>query len=360
MPTFPSISDEQRKRALEPPGGPVRIVIDTDAANEIDDQYALAWALLSQDQLNIEGVYAVPYSFGVYRKRLLRTYDLIKANKDVPDMLKGFIGWVKNLQSLGKKPEDVHFCTPSEGMEESYQEILTVYDKLGLSPDHSTLRGSPRYITSYDEPVKSEAAEHLIECALASDEPLYVVAIGATTNIASALLLAPEIVSRIVVTWTAGYPSHTNIFNHSFNLVQDILGSQLLFDSGVPMVYLPGFYLGAQLRLSLPEVESYVKGRGGIGDYLHYLYTHNPIYEQRGIQGHFGRSWVIWDLINFAWLMNPDWVPSRLVPTPTLGSDQYWHLDGRNNYPMREAFEIDRDGIFRDFFTKLNRAATGK
>ena len=358
--TYPKLSEDTRKRLLEPPRGPVRVVVDTDAANEIDDQYALAWALLSQDKLKIEGVYAVPYSFGIYRDALMRTRDLLKAGDRVPEELSRFVGWVKNLERQGRRVEDVPFCTPAEGMEESYQEILTIYDKLGLPSGGRVFRGSRRYLTSLDEPVESEAAEHLIERALASDgpldDPLYVVAIGATTNVASALLMAPEIASRIVVVWTAGYPSNTDLFNHSFNMEQDMLGSQLLFDSGVPLVYLPGYYLGAQLRLSLPEMETYVRGKGAIGDYLYHLYTHNPIYEQRGIEGHFGRTWIIWDLINFAWLMNPDWVPSKLVSTPTLGNDQRWYWDGKNDFPMREAYEVDRDGIFRDFYSKLERS----
>jgi purine nucleosidase len=353
---FPTISEAKRKELLEPPQGPVRVVIDTDTANEIDDQFALAWALLSQDTLRIEGVYAVPYSFGIYRTNLLEAHRLTEAGEALPERLQVFTGWLKGLEKMGKHPREVPFCTPAEGMEESYQEIVRVYEKLRMDSTGLVFRGSERYLTSYDEPVKSPAAEHLIERALAdSDEPLYVIAIGCLTNVASALLMAPEIASRIVVTWTAGYPSNTNIFNHSFNMEQDMLASQLLFESGVPLVYLPGYYLGSQLRLSLPEVERWVKGKGAIGDYLHHLYTHNPIYEQRGIEGHEGRTWIIWDLINIAWLLQSAWVPSHLVATPRLGEDQFWYQE-KNAPKMREAYEIDRDSIFRDFFAKLEKA----
>ena len=62
MKKFPTIPEDRMRRMLEPPGGPVRVVIDTDTFNEIDDQFALAWAFLSQDVLEIEGVYAAPYS----------------------------------------------------------------------------------------------------------------------------------------------------------------------------------------------------------------------------------------------------------------------------------------------------------
>jgi purine nucleosidase len=63
----------------------------------------------------------------------------------------------------------------------------------------------------------------------------------------------------------------------SFNLEQDVAASRWLFDSGVPLVYLPGFHVGAQLRLSLAEVQRHVRGRGAIGDYLHQLFTDNPL-----------------------------------------------------------------------------------
>ena len=46
---FPKLSDAQYHAMLQPPSAPVRCVIDTDTRNEIDDQFALAWALLSQE-----------------------------------------------------------------------------------------------------------------------------------------------------------------------------------------------------------------------------------------------------------------------------------------------------------------------
>ena len=56
-------SDDWYRERLKPPTTKPRLVIDTDAANEIDDQFALAWALLSPDQLQVEAVYAEPFSF---------------------------------------------------------------------------------------------------------------------------------------------------------------------------------------------------------------------------------------------------------------------------------------------------------
>ncbi len=165
--------------------------------------------------------------------------------------------------------------------------------------------------------------------------------------------MAPEIIHNLVVVWTAAYPSSFHLSNApSLNLVQDRLASQLLFECGVPHVYLPGFHVGAQLKISLPDMETWVRGKGAIGDYLYHLYTHNPIYEQRGIVDYTWRTWIVWDMINIAWLLNPAWVPSDLRPSPLLDDDLRWQHPPHRHW-MREAYDINRDAIFRDFYLKL-------
>jgi hypothetical protein len=52
-------ADSRRPVAPWPPApGPLRVIIDTDAAAEVDDQYALALALGSPERLRIEGLIA--------------------------------------------------------------------------------------------------------------------------------------------------------------------------------------------------------------------------------------------------------------------------------------------------------------
>src|SRR5689334_8354311 len=46
---------------LPPPGERIRVLIDTDAACEIDDLYAIALALASQDRFKIEGFVAAHF-----------------------------------------------------------------------------------------------------------------------------------------------------------------------------------------------------------------------------------------------------------------------------------------------------------
>jgi purine nucleosidase len=359
LPTFPVIPEAEMRRLLEPPQGPVRLVIDTDAHNEIDDQHALAWALLSQDVFKIEGVYAAPYSFQHHRERMLQAYEILRqdATAQLPPPLPHYRRSIALMMKQGIDPYSVRYVGPDEGMELSYQEILKIFDLLNEKPDGKVFRGSPNFLTSLDQPIHSPAAEHLIERAMAQEDgPLYVAAIGCLTNVASAILLEPEIISRIVVVWTSAYPSWVDLCNEpSLNLFEDKLASQLIFDCGVPHVYLPGYYIGAQLKVSLPEIERWVRGRGKIGDYIYHLYTHKPVHPMHGIDEAFGRTWVTWDIINFAWLLNPEWVPSHLVRAPILTDDLYWKHDP-NRHWMREAVGIDRDAIFQDFFTRLEKA----
>ena len=225
-----------------------------------------------------------------------------------------------------------------------------------LPTNGKVYRGSTSYLKSLDNPIKSEASEMIIDLAKTGDKPLYILGIGCPTNIASAMITAPEIINDIVVLWTSAYPSVSPHYNGaSLNLVQDPISSRLIFDSGVPHVYLPGYHVGAQLTISEPEMKNFVKGKGDIGNYLYYLYTEkNPLHQKFAIEDTYRRTWVIWDLINIAWIINPDWVPTTLTSTPVLDENLFWQKSN-NRHVMREAYNINRDEIFIDFYNKLKK-----
>lgn len=354
MSNFPKLTQTQMAERLSPPTGKVRVVIDSDTANEIDDQYALAWALLSPEQLSIEAVTAEPFSFAHHLPELQEAEAAMLSGQPYPEhVVGGFQGWLKRLHNQGRRVADLKFVGTEEGVELSYKEILTVYEKLGMSSKGKVFSGAPRYMSTPDDCVKTEAAEVIVDLAKSGAEPLYVAAMGCVTNIAAALLMAPEIVKDIVVVWTSGYPSVTPHSNRpSLNLVQDVHASRLLFDCGVPHVYLPGYHVGAQLKISLPEMEQFVRGRGAIGDYLYHLYTNNPLHNMFALEDTARRTWVIWDIINIAWLINPEWVPTYATTSPILTEDLRMQLDpGR--HAMAEAYDVQRDDIFIDFYDKL-------
>ncbi|MBW3635319.1 MAG: nucleoside hydrolase [Armatimonadetes bacterium] len=299
---FPTLSPSQHLARLEPISGPVDMVLDTDTYNEIDDQFALVYALLSKERLNLEAVYAAPFHNG---------------------------------RSSG----------PEDGMEKSYEEILRVFERMNHPHEGFVFKGSRQWMSAPDQPVQSEVVDDLIARAKADRKgPLYVVAIGAPTNVSSAIATAPEIIERIVVVWLGGQPLNWHTA-HEFNLKQDLVSSRLLFDSGVPLVLLPCQNVAEHIKTTQAEMERFVKGRGAIGDYLFEIFSnYSP--------DHFARSKEIWDLAPLAWLVNSDWMQSALVHSPILTSDRTWSHDPRRQF-IREVLSLRRDAIFGDLFRKL-------
>lgn len=302
---YPILTESRRIEMLQPPEGRVRMVLDTDTYNEIDDQFAVVHAILSPKQLDLEAIYATPFH---------------------------------NNRSAG----------PADGMEKSYDEILRLLDFLEIKSENFVYKGSTAFLSDGETPIQSEAASNVVERALDNpDEPLYVVAIGAITNVASAILLEPEIIKNIVVVWLGGNPhywSHTR----EFNLAQDIHGARVVLDSGVPFVHLPARGVVSHLLTTVSEMERYVEGQGKIGDYLTQIFKeyHND---------HFGWSKVIWDISATAYLINSTWVPTDIVHSPILTDALTWSIDN-SRHLMRVATSVNRDAIFRDLFEKLQQA----
>lgn len=302
---YPTMNEAVRIQKLTPPSGKVRMVLDTDTYNEVDDQFALAYAVLSPEKIDLLAVYAAPF---------------------------------KNNRSE----------SPGDGMEKSYQEILHLLKFMGRSSENFAFRGSDRYLEDISHPVQSEAVNDLIQKALAAsrDNPLYVVAIGCITNIASAILIEPKIIENIVVVWLGGNDLNWP-HQKEFNLMQDVPAAQVVFNSGVPLVVMPTRPVISHLHTTIPELKYYLEGKNELSDYLYKI-----VEEYSG--GREAWSKVIWDVSAVAWLVNPAWIPTNLVHSPVLTEQVTFSIDKSRHF-IRMATDIYRDAVFRDLFTKLAR-----
>ena len=119
------------------------------------------------------------------------------------------------------------------------------------------------------EAVDSPAARDLISRAMerSEEQPLYVVAIGAITNVASAILLEPKIIEKIVLVWLGGN-AHDWTDNKEFNLYQDVAAARVVFGCGVPLVQLPCAGVVSSFRTTGPELEYWLRGKNKLCDYL--------------------------------------------------------------------------------------------
>jgi len=278
------------------------MVLDTDTYNEIDDQFALAYAMLSPERLGVEAIYAAPFT---------------------------------NSRSTG----------PADGMEKSYEEILLLLERLSKPHDGFAFRGSPEYLPGAQQPVESAAAEDLVVRAKAGREgDLYVVAIGAITNVASAILLDPDIIDRIVVVWLGGH-AHYWPTTREFNLGQDIHAARVILDSGVPFVHIPCKGVAEHLRTTKAELQAHIAGRNDLCDFLFERFCGYS-------DDHFAWAKEIWDVSAIAWLVNSGWVPSSLVHAPILTDQVTWSRDPARHF-IRVATDCHRNPVFAHLFRKL-------
>ena len=296
-------------KRLEKPKGINDVVIDTDTYNEIDDQFALAYLIKSEEKLRLKAIYATPF-----------------------------------FNHRSNNPED--------GMERSFKEIHKILTLMEREEFKSvTYKGSKNYLTDESKPVDSPAARDLVERAMMQDEtkPLYVVAIGALTNVASAILMRPEIIKKIVVVWLGGnaleWPN-----NLEFNACQDVSAARVVFECGVPMVQLPCMGVVSAFATTKPELEYWLKGKNKLSDYL----VENTIQEADSYEKFKCWSRTIWDVTAIGWLLDEEFMEERLEHSPIPEYDHRWGFDKTRHF-IKYVYSINRDALFFDLFEKLSR-----
>ncbi len=306
---FPELPDELRRNRLARPEGRVWAVLDTDTFNEIDDQFALAYAMLSPEKLDMKAICAAPFD---------------------------------NHRSSG----------PADGMEKSYQEIYRVLELLENGyRKNFVFRGATGYLKDRNTPFESAAAWRIVELARqakAEGRVLYVLSIAAITNVASALLLAPDIVESIVVIWLGGHAYYVGD-NREFNLIQDVPAAQVVFDSGVPLVHIPCAGVAENLGTTITALEKRTAGCGELGAFL-LERTSDYLRHDLGVIK------VIWDIATVAWFMTPEALKSEIVPAPVLNDDSSWST-ASGRHEIRLIKYILTNEVFGDMFSRFETFA---
>lgn len=296
-----SIVDDLRTKTKK------RVILDTDTYNEIDDQFALALALLSPEEMDLLAVTAAPFH---------------NANSD----------------SFG------------DGMERSYREakkvMALVEQSHGVSPV-PCFRGATERMKDAVTPVACEAAEAIFRLASESNgDRTYVVAIGAITNVASALLLYPTLADKIAVIWLGANARWYG--GPEFNLQGDVNAVNAVLASSVPLMILPCVGVASELILEIHELEAQLRGNSLLGDYL----TANVA----ACKPKDAVSWsrVIWDVGTVAAMVNPFCFRASEQPRFQVNGDftysfgavpgVFWHID-----------RIARDPVFSTLFSRLRK-----
>ena len=279
-----------------------KVVLDTDAFNEIDDQYALAYCYVC-DKLELAAVHAAPY----------------------------FNGRSDSFE---------------DGMEKSYNEIKKV---LGLiSPDYSTpvFEGSRTTVEVSGCYVDSPAARNLIDVVKNSDEIVYVLAIGAITNVISAIMMDPSIKDNMCVVWLGGNQLDSPNLDE-FNLVQDFTGGQHLLNCGVPLVLCPAWCVTSVLTTNY-ENACTLRNHNKLCDYLFEIT--DEVYHQANCRPDWLR--IIWDIGAPAILHCPECAELEIVPTPVITDERVYAFDS-TRHKMIYLKSIDRDTVYKKTWEAL-------
>jgi inosine-uridine nucleoside N-ribohydrolase len=238
-------------------------------------------------------------------------------------------------------------------MAESRQEIDLLLDLMQLAGQVTVANGAAEPIADEHTPRDSPGARLIIaESRLASPgDPLYVAFLGPLTDMASAILLDPEIVSRpIVVIWIGGvgYGGVETYPGVEFNLGNDIAAANVVYDSGIAVWQVPS-NVYSEVSVSYAELEEKIGGTSQLADYLiKQMIEWNATYWPEPIE-----SRSLGDSPAVALMLYPRGGTFRTVPAPRFGREGHY-LPG-SGHPIRVVETVDVRFLIEDMFAKIRR-----
>lgn len=287
---------------------PLRVVLDCDTANEIDDQFAIAYALGSP-ALDVRGVISVHNT-------------LIHGNGSV------------------------------ERYQEEAERVVALCGKRGSVP---CIRGAIGPMETRERPVPSAGLDFLI--AEARRGPLTIIATGPITDVASLLLGAPEVRKNVRVVWLGGFPdvaTYTRWRLGELNGRADIAAWRVLFEQPVNLLQVPGWPGVAKLVVEYAPYIAALRALGRpIADYLAAISL--AWQEQREQLGYGAQTHkILWDVANVAAVINPASVTATPLPTPTLDAAGAHDFD-RPGRTVHVVTDLDAAWILEDLRAALLR-----
>jgi purine nucleosidase len=292
------------------PSGPRRIIINTDAKNEADDQFAIVHALLSPT-LDVRGI--VPAHFGTRRT--------------------------------------------NRSLQESREEVDLLLSLMDLTESVVVADGAPTALVDAATPIPSPGSRLIIEEAMKDEGTLFITFLGPLTDMASAILEEPAIQDRdVVVVWIGG-PSYDGIlsgYRPEFNLSNDVISANVVMDSRVPVWQIP-MSVYTLVSVGHEELRQKVEPLGELGAYLvRQLVEFNEREPEMMMDF---RS--LGDSPAIGAVMNPLGALWRERPAPSFAPDSEMEPVDPNRRPIRVCESIDVRWLLEDMFAKLRRSAEG-
>ena len=256
---------------------------------------------------------------------------------------------------------------PGETAERSTALAMEILDLMDMAGSVKVHAGAVGKLTARGVPVKSPGTQAIIDEAMRSDTqlPLYVAVGGGLTEMASALMIEPEIADKLTLVWIGGaaYPDGES---GETNFEIDPLAAQYVFNDTIVPIWQVPQNTYATCLVSASELQAFVAPNGAIGEWLYRQVVNAPA-KYRGMLN-MGETWTLGDNPLVLLTALTGWAPSR-QPRPfkydRTGSSHYDevfapHLNADGTYTARQDGRkirvynsVDNRMMLNDLFAKL-------
>ena len=287
-----------------PPASRVRLIVDADAKNEADDQFAIMHHLLTP-KFDVLGIVATHF-----------------------EQKAGYTG---------------------RSMEASYGEIEKLL-RLADMDDVPFFRGCVSPLRSIEDAPESEGARFIIQEAR-KEGKLFIAVQGAMTNVAAALNRAPDIAENLVVLWNGGGPYPEG--RQEFNVMQDPDAARAVLSSAAE-VWQTDQSVYCALEVSLAELKSRVYPCGPIGRYLYeQLEAENHVEYRPDFLLRSGENWVLGDNTTIAVLLMSQFRGNWHMEHAPIIKEDLTYQANPNGKLIRVYDSIDVRMTLEDLYAKL-------
>lgn len=264
------------------------LIVDADTGNEVDDLFALAHILM-YDELQVTALNAAHW-------------------------------------------QTSHWAV-ANSMENSHRLNQQLLGEMGL--DVPTLRGAQARMYDWGDRAQHSAAAYEIIRQANQKDSLEIIAMGALTNVASAVFIAPEIASKLRIYWLGTTMDFEQgvMKRNDFNPLMDPYALDYLLESGAELNIIP-LNVAVGMEISRERLEKEI-GTTELGDFL------IARWEQH-LDGSREKR-ILWDLALVAAYANPEM--ARQVEFKTSRDS--------GNRVIKVYEWIDAEAIYQDFFTAV-------
>lgn len=299
----------------------LRVIFDTDANNELDDQHALAYLLFNDSIFHTSGV-------------------TVNATFNGGDIKEHYDEAMRILQLCAKEKTVPLY----KGVNKNFNDIK---DSI-LNPEFDG-RDAVNFII---QQVKNTEGDSLI-----------LIAVGKLTNVALAVKKDSSIISRIRLVWLgSNYPE-----SGEYNMVNDTAAMNFLLNTAIHFELVPACYgktTGTDyVKATKQMIDSIMPGLGPkvppvmgrhdtaltcFGDYSVNLFQHVELYGNPP-------SRALFDMAAVAVVKNEAWADKKEIPCPLLVNGN-WIENPTNSRKIFFWENFDRDKILDDFFRTMKMA----